>query len=355
MAKTTLKYLKDRSEKKVVGLHQTIASKALQLVEMAYNKGYYIAITQGLRTPDEQNALYAQGRTKPGKIVTNAKGGQSIHNYGLAFDFAVFDENQNPVWTGNTYNKVGALGKQLGLEWGGDWKSFKDLPHFEYTFGLTLKQLQAGKRPPGSAVIGTVPNSNNYLDKGDQGTLVKGLQGKLQALGFNIGSTGIDGFFGADTEKAVKEFQKKHGLVIDGLVGTATQAKIDAEYKKLSEKPKEETPVTPPKKEESKVDTSKLPVSKQFEPEVREATERGITNGARPQDVATREEVMVMAKRAGDFRPFQVEEMHKTFVEVKDKLPLEKPEMWEEKLKNGNVSIQEVLYFLTQLTLRSFK
>ncbi|MFP7225669.1 M15 family metallopeptidase [Priestia filamentosa] len=241
MAKTTLKYLKERSEKKVVGLHQTIASKALQLVEMAYNKGYYIAITQGLRTFPEQDALYAQGRTKPGKVVTNAKGGQSIHNYGFAFDFAVFDENQNPVWTGNTYNKVGALGKQLGLEWGGDWKNFKDLPHFEYTFALTLKQLQAGKRPPGSAVIGTVPNSNNYLDKGDQGTLVKGLQGKLQALEFNIGSTGIDGFFGAATEKAVKEFQKKHGLKVDGIVGTATQSKIDAEYKKLSEKPTDKT------------------------------------------------------------------------------------------------------------------
>ncbi|MFP7483394.1 M15 family metallopeptidase [Priestia filamentosa] len=351
MVQTTLEYLMERSRTKVVGLHQTIADKALELVELSYQKGYNIAITQGLRTFTEQNALYAQGRTKPGKVVTNAKGGQSIHNYGLAFDFCVFDGERNPVWSGNTYNKVGALGKNLGLEWGGDWKSFKDLPHFEYTFGLTLKQLQAGKRPPGLAVIGTVPNGNAYLDKGDQGTLVKGLQGKLQALGFNIGSTGIDGFFGVDTENAVKAFQKKHDLTVDGIVGQATQTKLDAEYKALQNKQEE----TPPKKEEPKVDTSKLPVSEQFKEEVKEAVERGITNAARPRDVATREEAMAMAKRAGDFQEFQVGEIYKTFVQVKDKLPLEKPEKWEEKFKSGDISMQETLYFLTQLTLRSFK
>ncbi|WP_206781644.1 M15 family metallopeptidase [Priestia endophytica] len=93
--------------------------KAIEIIKLAYRNGINIAVTQGLRTFAEQNALYEQGRTKPGKIVTNARGGQSIHNYGLAFDIAVFDDEQNAVWTGNDYNRVEKLGQQLGLEWEG--------------------------------------------------------------------------------------------------------------------------------------------------------------------------------------------------------------------------------------------
>ncbi|MFP7414381.1 N-acetylmuramoyl-L-alanine amidase family protein [Priestia filamentosa] len=114
-------------------------------------------------------------------------------------------------------------------------------------------------------------------------------------------------------------------------------------------------PVTPPKKEEPKVDTSKLPVSEQFKEEVKEAVKRGITNGARPQDLTKREEVMVMVKRVGEFQSYQTNELAKTFAEVKDKLPLQKPEQWEEKLKSGDITQQEVIYLMAQLTLRSFK
>ncbi len=99
-----------------------------------------IRITQGLRTFDEQNQLYQIGRTKPGKKVTNAKGGQSIHNYGLAVDICLIIDGQIASWDtakdwdndqiSDWYECVKIFAK-YGWEWGGNWKTFKDLPHFE--------------------------------------------------------------------------------------------------------------------------------------------------------------------------------------------------------------------------------
>ncbi|WP_206781643.1 peptidoglycan-binding domain-containing protein [Priestia endophytica] len=111
------------------------------------------------------------------------------------------------------------------------------MPHFQYTFGLTLSQLQAGRRPPsGGAVAPSQPLPKNYLERGDSGTLVKGVQGKLQALGFSVGSGGIDGDYGEGTEQAVKAFQRKYGLTADGIAGALTLAKLDEVYK-ASQKP----------------------------------------------------------------------------------------------------------------------
>ena len=144
-----LKELIERAEKKLVGVHPLVATKARQLIERAYREGINVIITQGFRTIEEQNALYAQGRTKPGKIVTNARGGYSYHNFGLAFDFAVLNADGSVNWNvDEKWKRVGAIGKSLGLEWGGDWKDFKDYPHFQMTFGLSLADLRAGKRPP---------------------------------------------------------------------------------------------------------------------------------------------------------------------------------------------------------------
>lgn len=105
-------------------------------------KGVRLRFTQTLRTIDEQNDIYAQGRTKPGKIVSNAKGGQSIHNYGLAFDFVIlYDKNNDGIfetasWDEDKYwTQVVNYFKSKNWFWGGDFKSFKDSPHFEKTFG----------------------------------------------------------------------------------------------------------------------------------------------------------------------------------------------------------------------------
>lgn len=109
----------------------------------------FVRITQGLRTFQEQDALYAQGRTTAGKKVTNAKGGQSIHCYGLAVDIG-FIINGKPSWETKAdwdkdkqsdWMEVVQIFKNYKWSWGGDWKSFKDMPHFEKTFGYDWKQL----------------------------------------------------------------------------------------------------------------------------------------------------------------------------------------------------------------------
>lgn len=108
-----------------------------------------------LRTFAEQDALFAQGRTKPGKKVTNAKGGQSYHNYGLAVDIVLLVDHdgngtyETASWETNVdfdgdgradWQEVVAIFKRYGWEWGGDWK-FTDMPHFQKTLGASVQQL----------------------------------------------------------------------------------------------------------------------------------------------------------------------------------------------------------------------
>lgn len=95
--------------------------------------GYSISVTNTLRTMFEQEELYAMGRTKPGKVVTNAKPGQSAHNYGLAFDIA-FGQGKDITWAEphrGAWEELGNMGETLGLAWGGHFKSVHDAPHFE--------------------------------------------------------------------------------------------------------------------------------------------------------------------------------------------------------------------------------
>lgn len=104
-----------------------------------------------LRTFAEQGELYAQGRTKAGKIVTNAKGGMSYHNYGLALDIVLIIDGKVASWDEKTdfdkdgkadWKEVVSIFKQHGWEWGGDW-GFKDAPHFQKTFGYSVRELLA--------------------------------------------------------------------------------------------------------------------------------------------------------------------------------------------------------------------
>lgn len=90
------------------------------------------------RSPQEQDELFNK-RPK----VTNARGWQSIHNYGLAFDIVLIVDGK-AVWTVNKeWKQVADYFKSKGWEWGGDWKSFKDAPHFQKAFGLTWQQMKA--------------------------------------------------------------------------------------------------------------------------------------------------------------------------------------------------------------------
>ena len=124
-----------------------VAGLAKQFIAACKKQGIDLLVTSTYRDNESQNALYAQGRTKAGRIVTNAKAGQSFHNYRLAFDVVPI-VNGKPQWNDfRTFQKIGAIGKSIGLEWAGDWRTFKELAHFQWTGGLSLAQLKAGKRP----------------------------------------------------------------------------------------------------------------------------------------------------------------------------------------------------------------
>lgn len=123
--------------------------------------GWTARIVSGNRTWAEQDALYAQGRTKPGNVVTNARGGQSNHNFGIAWDIGIFDASGKYLGESPYYRQVSKIGKDLGLEWGGDWKSIVDTPHYQIKTGLSLAQLRtlfkAGKEIPVPAFNGRTP------------------------------------------------------------------------------------------------------------------------------------------------------------------------------------------------------
>lgn len=144
------------SAENLKNLHPAVEAGAKDLIRLSHScYNIDIRITQGYRTKKQQDALYEQGRSRAGEIVTNARGGESMHNYGLAFDFVQMvdgDISYDLEYDGNNSGKsdwreVAAVGKALGFEWGGDWKRFVDYPHFEMTFGYSLDDLQAGERP----------------------------------------------------------------------------------------------------------------------------------------------------------------------------------------------------------------
>ena len=127
------------ASRKIEDLQPLLQVKArfwLNLCEQEWPGGDVdVLITNTLRTMAEQQALYDQGRNKPGKIVTWAKPGSSAHNYGLAFDFVPL-RNGKPVWGTKgadlaLWTRCGQLGEQLGLEWGGRWAKKPDMPHFQ--------------------------------------------------------------------------------------------------------------------------------------------------------------------------------------------------------------------------------
>ena len=135
----------ERSAKNIKTLHPEVAILAARLIETAVAQGICVKVISGLRTYEEQNALYAQGRSKPGLIVTKAKGGYSIHNFGCAFDVGIFSPDGKKYYGEHAhYRRVGEIGEELGLEWGGRWK-FVDEPHFQLTRGKSLAEMRTSR------------------------------------------------------------------------------------------------------------------------------------------------------------------------------------------------------------------
>lgn len=135
------------NSRKIEDLLPPVQQRVKAMIDACKAEGIDLLITSTYRDNASQDALYAQGRTAPGKVVTNARAGQSFHNYRCAVDVVPL-RNGKPVWDSKDaiWQRIGSIGKAIGLEWAGDWKRFKEFPHFQYTGGLTLAQLQSGSK-----------------------------------------------------------------------------------------------------------------------------------------------------------------------------------------------------------------
>lgn len=261
------------------GMDQTVSNIVRAVIKEMHAAGILVGIAQGFRSKELQDSLYAKGRTEPGPIVTNARGGQSNHNYGVAVDLFQFSKDgTEAIFESNTarYLKIVAAMKKRGMKWGGDWNSFRDYPHFEL-----YDAYRGEKKPGGSMSPVTVPATSNAVSdvhtvvsgdtlsgiakkykttvgnikkwNGLKGDLIKPKQklkvskpkpvkAKVSIVTYpgsplSKGSTGINvkriqnamkvnatGTYNAATVKAVAAYQKRKGLEADGITGPATWA-----------------------------------------------------------------------------------------------------------------------------------
>lgn len=198
--------------REITALHPTLQEKAAQLKEACGKQGIDILYSECLRTKAEQDALYAQGRTTPGRIVTNAKGStySSQHQWGIAIDFYIdMDVNgdgnkKDDAFNNSTglFNKVGQIAKSIGLGWGGDWTSFKDLPHLYLPdWGSTATKLKQQYGTP-----------EKFMETWNTGETVTAA---VQAV--NTVSPG-----GYERTQFIMDIQQCTGSKIDGKAGTET-------------------------------------------------------------------------------------------------------------------------------------
>lgn len=134
-----------RSDKQIRSLEAPVGEAARQFILQARANWGDVRITDGYRTYEEQNAKYAQGRTAPGRKVTNVAAGNSNHNFAVAFDIGVFTvRNHHDCYLdeSHVYDLAGPLGKSFGLAWGGDWHNPVDKPHYEWPHGFKMSQLR---------------------------------------------------------------------------------------------------------------------------------------------------------------------------------------------------------------------
>lgn len=132
----------NRSEQNIRTLHLQAQEAARVFLGAFANAEYTVRIISGNRTYAEQNAIYAQGRTKPGKIVSNAKGGQSNHNFAIAWDIGIFVNGkylpESPFYKAAA---TVALAATVGVEWGGHWTK-PDRPHYQLVTGRNISDVR---------------------------------------------------------------------------------------------------------------------------------------------------------------------------------------------------------------------
>ncbi len=122
-----------------------VKARAEKFITECAKEGEDVLIYCTYRPNEEQDQLYAKGRTAPGKIVTNARGGDSLHNHRAAFDFVPM-VNGKPAWSDESrYKKCGLIAERCGLEWSGRWAGkLKETAHCQYTGGKSLAAIKAG-------------------------------------------------------------------------------------------------------------------------------------------------------------------------------------------------------------------
>lgn len=157
---TVVQYVQNKvwdvtSQNRIKTLLDPVQEKAIEFINKAEQEGIKLRVTEAYRSPEDQNKDYAQGRTEPGKIITNAKAWESYHQYRVSIDVVPI-VNGKADYDNADWDKIGQIGKSVGFKWGGDWSGFKDLPHFEMTYGYTVQQLKkmvdSGNFPEGLLV-----------------------------------------------------------------------------------------------------------------------------------------------------------------------------------------------------------
>lgn len=146
-------------------LRGDVAANCRTLLVLCRERGLDVLITQTLRDDEYQAQLYAQGRTKPGSIVTNSKT-TTFHGAGLAFDFCKNvrgHEYDDPAF----FAAVAAIAKTMGFSWGGDWRSFSDRPHLQWDESrkYTDAMIRAGRRPAEMEEYMTYDQWKKYMEQ----------------------------------------------------------------------------------------------------------------------------------------------------------------------------------------------
>ena len=191
----------------VPGMHPSVVRVARDVIRELYPHGIKLGIAQSFRSIAEQNALYAKGRTTPGPIVTQARGGQSNHNFGVAIDVFLYQDGALFLSPPDArLRRIVRAMKRRGMDWGGDWSRFPDYPHFELYDHVSLARHH-------------VPKQGHYLrEKIQAPELVRAIEKRLGLV--------VTGIFDARLTHAVRTFQQTCRLVADGIVGPQTWRRL---------------------------------------------------------------------------------------------------------------------------------
>ena len=243
-------------------LHPRFAEKLQELEAQCSVRGLVLGFSTGYRSAAEQDALYAQGRTAPGSIVTNARGGYSQHNWGIAADF--FQNIVGHAYDEWFFDTVGPMAEALGLGWGGRWTDFVDRPHlylpdwgdmptalinayglhgydvFRATWGSSsgTPSVPSGGSSENSSAAACWQDTLDYPLFYSEATK----QAQRHLKNYVTADLEVDGYIGAETHRSmIKAIQYAcnqdygSGLDIDGYWGAKTEAALKGHYVELGE------------------------------------------------------------------------------------------------------------------------